>query len=38
MTSGPFQLSFSLDKTSSNATEHTRHWSCSKKLDKDFYS
>jgi len=27
-----------LDQASSNATEHTRHWSCSKKTDKGFYS
>jgi len=38
MTSGPFHLSFPLDQTSSNATEHTRHWRCSKNPDKDFYS
>jgi len=25
MTSGPFQLSFPLDQTSSTASEHTRH-------------
>jgi len=33
---GSFSYVFPLDQTSSNATEHTRHWSCSKNLIKVF--
>jgi len=36
MASGPFHQVFPLDQTSSNATEHMRHWSCSKTLTKVF--
>jgi len=37
VTSEPFQLSFPLDQTSGKASEHTRHWSCSKNLIKVFF-